>query len=226
MPREKSTFKRISGVLNPEKFIVIASEGTKTEYKYFTQITSSKYFNSLGKVEICQIKHSPGLGNPLQLRAQIKEIKRDQNLRATDEFFMVIDTDQWCSLLSKNGYSFDSFIDECLQEDNVQVLISNPSFEIWLILHLKQLMDLTEEQQKLLLQNLKINGKTYAKQLLSEFIPGDRGFSGIPSPQVFLPRIYDAINNAKQIRVPEEKYPKQLGSYVYLLVEKIVIPQE
>ena len=226
MPRERSTLKRISCVLDPEKFIVIASEGTQTEYKYFKQVASSIYFNNIGKIEVCQIKHPTGMGNPLQLRAQIREIKQEQNLRVTDEFFMVIDTDEWGTLLSKNGYSFESFIDECLRDDSVQVLVSNPSFEMWLILHLKQLSELSQEQRELLLLNPKVDGKPYAKQLLANLIPGNRGFSGVPSPQVFLPHIYDAVKNAKQIVVSTDKYPRQLGSYVYLLIEKIIIPHE
>lgn len=224
MPRERTILKRISGVLNPEKFIVIASEGTRTEYKYFNQLAASEYFNNAGKIELYQIKHPAGLGNPLQLRTQIRAIKRENNFKPTDEFYMVIDTDDWKSFLRKHNHTFDSFIDDSLQQDNVQVLVSNPCFEMWLILHLKKMEELTAEQRELLLLNPTVDDIPYAKQLFSDLIPGNRGYSGTPSPHVFLNRVYDAIANANEITNPRDKYPKQLGSYVHVLVQRIVKP--
>jgi len=225
MPRERVKLIRQSGIRDAERFFVIASEGEVTERKYFNQLGESKFFNQEGKIELCQIKHPSGEGNPIALRAQIREIKRDVNFRPTDEFWMIIDTDKWIELLEKHGYSFDSFIEACEKEDHVKVLISNPCFEMWLILHLKQLSELSTEQCAQLLANPKIDDKPYAKHLLSQLIPGERGYSGRPSPTVFMPLIYDAIRNAKSISIPTDRYPKGLGSYVYKLVERVIKEQ-
>jgi len=39
---------------------------------------------------------------------------------------------------------------------------------------------------------------------------------------IFMPRVKDAIINAKESRIEEEEYPKTIGTDVYKLVEKLV----
>lgn len=225
MPRESSRLIRPSKILDAEKFFIIASEGEVTERKYFNQLVDSEIFNKAGRIAIEHLNHPSGDGNPISLRRQITEIKREVNFRSTDEFWMIIDVDQWQHLLEKNGYTFDTFIEECYNKDKVQVLVSNPCFEMWLILHLRKISDLTPEQKKKLLLNEKEGNRPYAKKLLAYIIPGKRGYSGKPKADIFIPHVYEAIESAKEISVEGDNYPKGLGSDVYKIVEKLVIKQ-
>lgn len=226
MPRESSRLIRPSKILDAEKFFIIASEGEVTERKYFNQLSDSDIFNKEGKIEVCHIQRPSGDGNPIALRTQIREIKRDVNYRSSDELWIIMDVDNWQHLLEKHGYTFDSFIEACETEDGAKVLVSNPCFEMWLILHLRKLSELTNEQQEKLLLNEKEDGKPYAKRLLAEITPGNRGYSGKPKASIFIPHVYEAIVNAKEIAVSGDKYPKSLGSDVYKIVERLVKKQE
>ena len=49
-----------------------------------------------------------------------------------------------------------------------------------------------------------------------------RGYNKRPNPAVFLPKVVQAIRNAKEIADGEDMYPKTLGSDVYKLVEKLI----
>lgn len=222
MLREPIKLTRQSNIREVEKFFIIASEGTVTERKYFNQLENAPCFNRAGKIAFMQIKHPSGEGNPLSLRSQIREIKRDVNYHSSDELWMIIDTDQWKDLLAKHGFTFESFIEACYEEDGTKVLVSNPCFEIWLILHLRKLSQLTDEQQKKLLLNKKIGDKSYAKRLLADMIPGEHGYSGVPVARVFMPNVYEALENARAIAIEKDSYPKSLGSYVYKIVERVV----
>ena len=222
MPRESSRLIRPSKILDAEKFFIIASEGEVTERKYFNQLSDSDIFNKEGKIEVCHIQRPSGDGNPIALRTQIREIKRDVNYRPTDELWIIMDVDNWQHLLEKHGYTFDSFIEACETEDGAKVLVSNPCFEMWLILHLRKLSELSDEEKDKLLLNEKEDGKPYAKKLLGELTPGDRGYSGRPKASIFIPHVYDAIENAKEIAIAGDKYPKSLGSDVYQIVERLV----
>lgn len=222
MPRESSRLIRPSKILDAEKFFIIASEGEVTERKYFNQLSDSDIFNKDGKIEVCHIQRPSGDGNPIALRTQIREIKRDVNYRPTDELWIIMDVDNWQHLLEKHGYTFDSFIEACETEDGAKVLVSNPCFEMWLILHLRKLSELRDEEKEKLLLNEKEDGKPYAKKLLGELTPGDRGYSGRPKASIFIPHVYDAIENAKEIAIAGDKYPKSLGSNVYQIVERLV----
>ncbi len=226
MPRESSRLIRPSKILDAEKFFIIASEGEVTERKYFNQLSDSDIFNKEGKIEVCHIQRPSGDGNPIALRTQIREIKRDVNYRSSDELWIIMDVDNWQHLLEKHGYTFDSFIEACETEDGAKVLVSNPCFEMWLILHLRKLSELTDEQKEKLLLNEKEDGKPYAKRLLAEITPGNRGYSGKPKASIFIPHVYEAIVNAKEIAVSGDKYPKSLGSDVYKIVERLVKKQE
>ena len=41
-------------------------------------------------------------------------------------------------------------------------------------------------------------------------------------PEIFIPRIHEAISNAEAARDPEERYSSGLGTDVYKLVRKLI----
>ena len=45
-----------------------------------------------------------------------------------------------------------------------------------------------------------------------------------PKPELFLPTVDFAIEQAKQLDIDEEEYPEKLGSHVYKVVEKLKKP--
>ena len=95
---------------------------------------------------------------------------------------------------------------------------------MWLILHLKKLEEISAEEKVKIYANAAISAKKhYIDEVLANYIGDGRGYNKRPNPAVFLPKVKQAIHNAKEIAVMEDPYPKTLGSDVYKLVEKLIM---
>lgn len=100
------------------------------------------------------------------------------------------------------------------------VAVSNPCFEFWLLLHIKNLAEYEENELDLILKNAKVSSKrNYVDSKIKEIL-GSYNKSN-PKPELFLPTVDFAIEQAKQLDENEDEYPKKLGSHVYKVVEKL-----
>ena len=91
MPIIRKQFIRRSG-LRDAKLLVIASEGQKTEPKYFTDL-KDVYTRSGLHVEV--LERSESASSPLHVLAHLNKFKTKYKLRRDDELWMVIDVDRW-----------------------------------------------------------------------------------------------------------------------------------
>jgi len=144
-----------------------------------------------------------------------KEAKDEFNFKSPDELWMIIDRDEWTNI--------DEISTLCKNEGNFYLALSNPCFEFWVLLHVKDISEYDEEALKAIFENKKIpnSRKTYLKQLLGELLEDGYNESR-PKPQRFFPHIDIAISRAKTLDNMNEDYPTNLGSHVYKLVEKII----
>ncbi|MFN8256410.1 MAG: RloB family protein [Bacteroidales bacterium] len=219
MPREPIPLIRPGGFLQAEKLYILAFEGEKSEYKYFNDFRESKYFNDSGLIETISLKRPKKRGSdPLSVKKLLKEAKESYPFKKNDEFWLIIDRDHWENIHNVN---FVELAEDCKREKNFYLALSNPCFEIWLLLHLTDISAFSLEDQKKIFLNEKISSsKNYIDGVLGDLI--GRGYNKIPNPKVFLPHIYKAIARAKLIDKKNSDYPKTLGTYVYKLVEKLV----
>jgi hypothetical protein len=124
---------------------------------------------------------------------------------------MIIDTDRWKNI--------PDIISECKKQSNMFVAVSNPCFEFWLLLHIKDISEYNEELD-LILKNGKVSSKkNYVDAKIVEIL-GAYNKSN-PKPELFLPTVDFAIEQAKQLDEKDEEYPKNLGSHVYKVVMKL-----
>lgn len=218
MPREFNELVRRSGFVNAEKFYILAYEGTVTEKKYFEDLRNSELFNDSGSIETIPLKRGAREGsNPLAVKALLSKAKQDYNFKPTDEFWLVIDRDDWETI---HNIDLVKLAEDCKSEKNFFMALSNPCFEMWLILHLKKLEEISAEEKVKIYANAAISAK---KHYIDEVLGDGRGYNKRPNPAVFLPKVKQAIHNAKEIAVMEDPYPKTLGSDVYKLVEKLIM---
>lgn len=122
---------------------------------------------------------------------------------------MVIDRDKWeIKMLSE--------IQSKCKQKGIGLCISNPCFEIWLILHYK---DLTKESAGIkadLRNNLKRGNNTYVKRYLSDLM-GNENLNEFGS---LFPLITTAMENTQLLReIPESNIFDNLGSDVDLIFE-------
>ena len=220
MPREPIPLIRQGGHLNAEKLFVLSFEGTVTEKKYFQDLRASKYFNNNGLIDIVPLVRPKNKGSdPFSVKRLLKWAKREYGFKLSDEFWLIIDRDDWEGI---HKLSFDDLVKECKDEENFFLAMSNPCFEIWLILHLKDLSDFSDDNKVLILENAKNGSKNYVDILVAQLQGDNRGYNKRPNPNIYLPLTNIAIERAKLIDNLNEDYPKSIGTHVYKLVEKLV----
>lgn len=219
MPREPIPLVRSGGFLQAEKMFVLSYEGKISEKKYFEDFRKSELFNDNGLIEIISLKRPVNRGSdPISVKKLLQEAKKEYRFKDTDEFWLIIDRDDWEEM---HNHNFDKLVADCKKENNFFLAMSNPCFEIWLILHLKDIREFNDDEKQRLIVNDKIsNSKNYIDKVLSE-IQG-RGYNKRPNPAVFFPLIKTAVNRAKELDGENEDYPKQLGTHIYKLVEKLM----
>lgn len=123
MPRERREFKRPSFVRNVQKLFVIATEGVKTEIKYFEQFKSEEYYNNQS-IFIEVLKRLTTDSSPAVVIKQLNIFSKEFNLKDGDELWMVIDRD-------KQSWSTQQIAEVarlCIQK-RYGFALSNPCFE-------------------------------------------------------------------------------------------------
>jgi len=206
--------------MDAEKLFVLSYEGTVTEKKYFQDFRASVYFNNNGLIKIVHLKRPKDKGSdPFSVKKLLYWAKKEYGFKISDEFWLIIDRDDWESIHKLN---FDDLVKECKKEENFYLAMSNPCFEIWLVLHLKNLTEFTDEEKELIFENAKIGNKNYIDILVAQLQGGDRGYNKRPNPNIYLPLTKTAIESAKSNDILEEDYPKSIGTHLYKLIEKLI----
>lgn len=215
MPREREELFRQSNTIEKEKIIVLAFEGNDTEQIYFEEFKDSENFNDdLIYLHLLKRPKNDTNSAPSHVFKKLKkEAKDEYSFNDKDELWMIIDTDRWKNI--------PDIIDECNKLENMFVAVSNPCFELWLLLHIKKISEYTEQELELILKNNKVTSKkNYIDIKLTEIL-GSYNKSN-PKPEQFIPHIQNAILQAKELDLENEEYPKKLGSHVYKITEKLI----
>lgn len=176
---------------------VIATEGEITENIYF-----DKFKETLKDKVVIYVLNTGRDGNsaPKQVVRRIENFirKRVSTRRKNDEFWAVIDFDNWGEAQILEAYN------EC-QENKYKLAVSNPCFELWLNLHQdnpkipKTCSACQKELQKLL--------KIYSKNKYDV--------------DKLLEKLDKALEKSAQLHLDkDEPFPKDTGTHVYLLVKK------
>ena len=194
--------------------ISIAGEG-KTEEQYFDGIKDLNT-NSVVKVERLEKEDEADTkSHPKHVLDLLNERKKRWEEYGIDpnELWMVVDRDKQ----SVSEEQLTEIIEECCK-NRYNLALSNPTFEFWLLLHLK---DIKEYDEKKLLENKKINrSRRFIEKELSILLNGynkkNLKFEKSKSD------IKAAIERAKKLPTDNKALSHQLGTSVCLLVEKIV----
>lgn len=206
MGRRRKDFKRKTG-LKDAKLYVIAFEGQKTEEIYFNQLMSAEHFAS-PKVHI-EILPRNSRSSPEYVIEELNKFKRAYSLRFGDELWMVIDVDRW------GDEKISQIVSQCLQK-NYNTAISNPCFELWLLLHIAEIDNYNKGDVDKFSRNCS-NIKAELKSLL-----GGYNSSNIDAAK-FIPGVENAVSQAKNICDSSSgRWPQGLGTDVYKLVVKLI----
>jgi hypothetical protein len=123
MPPKRRRFQRPLGERRYRKLFVIAVEGVKTEPQYFAIFNDQQ---SVIRVNCLKDSHD---SSPPQVLKRMEDHLRQEELRASDEAWLVVDKDQW------TDEQLDQLHAWTQARDNYGFALSNPKFEYWLLLH-------------------------------------------------------------------------------------------
>lgn len=211
--RQRKDFTRSEGKKSA-RLVIIATEGTDTEPIYFEAVKAD-FCSSNVHVEV--LRRTDGNSSPENVYHQLRMFKDEYNIADDDELWVVVDRDKW-----KEKMLSDVAL-HCHQDSNLMFCVSNPCFELWLLLHLEDVASYSEDELQQLRENSKINktGSTWLKHKMRQLL-GSYSESKYDVYRL-LPTIDAAIDRAVKLDVnPTDRWPQDIGTRVYLLVKSII----
>lgn len=148
---------------------------------------------------------------------QLNEYKCQYELEADDELWLVTDKDHWTEAMLSRVAT------ECMQDVSMHMALSNPCFELWLLLHLVDVSSLTPEEQLLWMENRRKSKSSnpYLKVLLRQKM-GSYHESAY-DVLTLIQHVEVAIERARLLdKNPADRWPQTLGTRVYLLAESVM----
>ena len=199
------------------RLIVIASEGKDTERIYFKAL-AKEYTNPRVHVHILERSEAEqNNSSPDHVLKQLNDYKSQYELEADDELWLVVDKDRWTEAMLSRVAT------ECSQEVAMHMALSNPCFELWLLLHIEDSALLTPEEQKQWIENRRKskNGDPYLKVRLRQKMGSyhESSYDAL----ALIAHVEDAIERARAFdKNPNDRWPQTLGTRVYLLAESVM----
>lgn len=177
------------------RIFVIATEGQETEKQYL-----SLFENPRVNVKILPTG-SDGLSAPKQVLERLAQFQQEYQLGDGDEFWLMVDVDR------QRGQFLDE-VTRGAREIGCQLAISNPCFELWLLLHFAEA------------DRADTDCNALEKQLKS--LPGGYNKTRLVLPTYRL-RVAEAVTRAKALEGrPDLRWPDFPGTHVYKVVEKLL----
>lgn len=199
------------------RLIVIASEGKDTERIYFKAL-AKEYTNLRVHVHILErSENEQNNSSPEHVLQQLNDYKSKYDLEADDELWLVVDKDRWTEAMLSHVAT------ECSQEVAMHMALSNPCFELWLLLHMEDAASLSLEEQEQWMKNRRKskNADPYLKVRLRQKLGSyhESSYDAL----TLIAHIEDAIERARALdKNPTDRWPQTLGTRVYLLAKSVM----
>ena len=220
------------------KIIFLSCEGAVTEEEYFKMI-SQMYSEIKSKIQFVSVLEE-AINTPVKFRSleQTKTISKnkpkqlvdkidkykiennavyDFDKHPEDEFWIIADVDDHTD--ENNIDEWNEAITAC-EEKGYGYAISNPFFELWLLLHH---VDVIENDYKYAVTCEHPYEVTnhFRNRLSNDAKAPLKKQKHISARHYDRDKVLAAIYRAKQLHINQEKWPTNLGSTVYVLLEKI-----
>lgn len=193
MPRKNRGYKRGAPYRDSALF-VIACEGAVREREYFEHL--GEYST---RIRFNVLQNTNGNSAPKWLLDSAARYTEETKLTDDDQLWFVMDTDHW------PDQQLRTIHEECEKRKNWFMALSNPCFEVWLFLHVKDAIDpaLTTCQD--------------LKTALSTAVPG--GYN----KKSFIRRIRVAQERCLALDTrPNHFVPSEMHTKVHLLAKEVL----
>ena len=204
---KKRDFRRVSNIRNVKKIFVIATEGEKTEPVYFNDL-KALHRNSLVYVKV--LKRQNSASSPAHVIKELNRFKSHWELKADDELWILIDKDNW------GNKNLSITATQCVQK-KYYLAVSNPCFEVWLLLHLRDISRCSRQKIRALSENTNRDLEKEIRCVCGYYNKSN------PDTSKFLPNIKIAIRRATKLDInPKHRWTNSIGTRVHRLAEKII----
>ncbi len=198
----KREFKRKTG-LRDAKLFVIAAEGLHPEKTYFDNLSESLKLSNV-HIEFL-IRTETQRSAPKHVIRELDKFKRKYSLNSEDELIMVVDFDKWQNQLPQVAQL-------CLQK-KYSLVVSNPSFEIWLLLHFEEIGKPFKSE---------ISTASDLKKYISDTHACGPKNLGIKD---YIGQGKLAISRGEKLDLnPNDRWPLEIGTHMYRLIKKLFEP--
>ncbi|WP_229039351.1 MULTISPECIES: RloB family protein [Prevotellaceae] len=217
MRSRNSLMRKRREAFRDARLIVIASEGKDTERIYFKAL-AKEYTNLRVHVHILErSENEQNNSSPEHVLKQLNDYKSKYDLEADDELWLVVDKDRWTEAMLSHVAT------ECSQEVAMHMALSNPCFELWLLLHMEDAASLSPEEQEQWMKNRRKskNADPYLKVRLRQKMGSyhESSYDAL----TLIAHIEDAIERARALdKNPTDRWPQTLGTRVYLLAKSVM----
>lgn len=194
------------------KLLVIACEG-ETEIIYFEALRN---YITLRNLSIHVLPKQNRDSNPKAVFDQLDEFAKSLAPEPQDELWIVIDRDKWTDQMLSEVAQY------CSQKENMKLAVSNPCFELWLLLHFEEIESLTDSEIQQLKEN-KRNSKRGDPELVKRMRKNMKSFSKKNfNTGILMDKISKANERAKKLdKNPQARWPEEIGTHVYKIIESI-----
>ena len=211
--RVRKSFERREGVKIP-KLVVVAAEGRKTEKIYIEALRDERCASG---VQVKVLEREENESSPDKVLGQLRAFKEEYKTEDYDELWVVVDRDRWEErMLSEVAQA-------CENDKIMHFCLSNPCFELWLLLHLEDISTYTPDKMVKLKENKRAgkNSDTWLKKRVRKLM-GQYSESKYDAPAL-VKSVQHAITRARNLDVnPKDRWPQTVGTRVYLLAESIM----
>lgn len=201
-------------------YIAFAGEG-KTEYEYFDKIIDNAEKLGISKyIKIEPLKtddENDTQSHPLHIIELLHERKDNFNFGyEPHEIWMVVDRD-------RQNVKKDQLIQiiKTCQKEGYNLALSNPTFELWLLLHITNIEEYDRDE---ILKNRKIGKKRFLEKEIGKLCNGYRK-PRIPF-ELDATMLNEAIVKAKKLEYDNFQLIDKLGTNVFVLLEHILNKKE
>lgn len=211
--RKRKDFIRLEGVRSA-RLVVIAAEGRDTENIYFEAV---KQHLKASNVHVEILHREDNNSSPENVQCQIRNFMDEYNIEQDDELWIVIDRDRW------TAKSLAGMARQCKQNQNLHFSVSNPCFELWLLLHYDDVNSYNQDELSKIAANRKSSrwGSTFLKQRVRDRM--GRYQESNYDANLLMDKASSAISRAEVLdAVPTDRWPQSVGTRVYLLMRSIM----
>lgn len=199
MPRKKRPLERGNEFVRDAILIVIASEDEFAVELYFERFRTSR-------LKFRVLPTNDGRSSPQDISNRLDEFRAEFSLNEDDQLWFCGDVDHWAQ--PNHIPNLTAVLQHCRQ-CRYQVALSNPCFELWILLHFVDQPSIPEAPCSGIAAELRQAAAGYSKS------------GGCGSP-LTTDMVHDAIRRAKTLDTDPSDIPARPMTRVYRIVEELL----